>query len=229
MTNADAAVHAFSDLAAAAYCPRQAYYRREDEVGVPESVTATRALAFRYPSLRDADDAELADTPIAIEPDSVRRRLDDAADRIDAWDALADPPLRNEFVTGRACHGIVHKVLDADGPVPSMLSAGAPPEQGVWERDAVRAVAAAKALAWETETRIERAFVEYPAHAILREVRITTHRRAAFKRALRAVDALEDDPPPRINDRSKCAACDYREECGVTTRSLRSLLSLGDN
>jgi len=222
-------VHAFNDLAAAAYCPRQAYYRQEDDIAVPDTVTATRELAFRYPTLRDADGAELGSHPIAIDPESYQRRLRDAADRLEDWEALADPPIRNEFVTGRACHGIVHKVMDASGPVPSMISAGAPPEHGVWERDAVRAVAAAKALAWETESRIERAFVEYPAHAVVRQVRITTHRRATFNRALRALDGLDDAPPARISDRSKCEACDYREECGVKTRSLRSLLSRGDD
>lgn len=222
-------MHAFSDLAAAAYCPRQAYYRRRDDVAVPESVTSRRELAFRYDELRDADDATIDTAPVDVSPETYRSRLHDAAVRIEEWDALVDPPLRNEFVAGRTCHGIVHKVLDADGPLPAMISAGEPPDQGVWERDAVRAVAAAKALAWKTETRIERAFVEYPAHAIVREVRITTHRRAAFNRALRALDDLDDEPPPRITDRSKCAACDYRTECGVPTRSLRSLLSPGDD
>lgn len=49
-----------------------------------------------------------------------------------------------------------------------MVFTGRPPEHGVWEPQSIRAVAAAKALSWEHERTVERAFVEYPAYGIVR-------------------------------------------------------------
>jgi CRISPR-associated exonuclease Cas4 len=93
----------------------------------------------------------------------------------------------------------------------------------VWEPQRVRAVAAAKALSWEREATVDRALVEYPAHGVVRTVRLTTRARATYRRALRAVRSL-DGPPPRLRDTAKCEPCDYRDRCGVPTRSMRSLL-----
>ena len=103
------------------------------------------------------------------------------------------------------------------------MSPGTPPERGVWKPQGVASVAAAKALAYERERPVERAVVEYPAHAVVRTVRLTTRRKAAYRRVLRTVRSL-DGPPPRLDDDAKCAACEYREECGVPTRTLASLL-----
>jgi CRISPR-associated exonuclease Cas4 len=215
----------FSDLATAAYCPRQLYYvRRESDRDPPAEVRRTRALAFRYPAVLDGR-ADLTAAPVACDPATYRDRLRAALDRLPALRAdLRDPPEREVVVEGRDCRGVVHKVL-ADGPtpVPSVVSAGTPPPEGVYEPQAVRAVAAAKALSYREETPVERAVVEYPAHGIVRSVALTTRRRATYRRTLRTVRAI-DGPPPRVDDDAKCDACDYREECGVRTRSLRSLL-----
>jgi len=83
----------------------------------------------------------------------------------------------------------------------------------------------AKALAWEREREIPAATVEYPAHGVVRTVQLTTRNRAAYRETVRTLRDL-DGPPPRIDDENKCDACDYREECGVRTRSLKSLLGL---
>jgi CRISPR-associated exonuclease Cas4 len=72
---------------------------------------------------------------------------------------------------------------------------------------------------------VERALVEYPAHAAVRTVRTTTRRKARYRTALRTVREL-DGPPPRLRDSAKCETCEYVSECGVRTRSLRSLLGL---
>jgi len=56
----------------------------------------------------------------------------------------------------------------------------------------------------------------------VRSVRLTTRRAARYREALRTVRTL-DGPPPRLNDDAKCGACDYQEQCGVKSRSLRSL------
>jgi CRISPR-associated exonuclease Cas4 len=212
---------AFADLARAAYCPRQLYYaRREESREIPPQARRIRALAFAYPDLLEAPAAALADRPIALSPATYRCRLRALRERED-WAGLVDPPEREVRVHGKDCRGRVDKVLD--GPIPVLVSPGEPPDRGVWEPQSVRAVAAAKALAWRAERPVERALVEYPAHAVVREVRLTTRRKAGYRRTLRTVRKL-DGPPPRIANDAKCDACDYREECGVRTRTLGSLL-----
>ena len=209
----------FSDLATAAYCPRQLYYaRRDDDRGPPPGVARVKADAHRYPDILDG--AEPATDAIAAA--EYRRRLRHLKRRDPTrWAALVDPSERAVVVSGRDCRGVVEKVLP--GPVPVLVSSGRPPERGVWEPQSVRAVAAAKALAYREGTPVERAVVEYPAHATVRTVRMTGRRKAAYRRALRTVRSL-DGPPSRTDDDAKCDACDYRAECGVPTRSLRSLL-----
>jgi CRISPR-associated exonuclease Cas4 len=240
-------VYAFSDLATAAYCPRQLYYRRGDDRSPPPAIADRRALAFRYPDLLDADDATLRDLPIERPPAAYRRTLRETRDRLsdrplsgrdggaaggdgsgsrDLWGALVDPVARETCLLGRRCRGVVHKLIESGVPAPVHVSPGDPPDRGVWEPQSVRSIAAAKALSYAIETPVDHAVVEYPAHGVVRTVRITTRRRAAYRRAAEAVASLDADPPSRIDDRSKCAACDYSDRCGVRTRSLRSLLGL---
>lgn len=213
----------FTDLATAAYCPRQLYYRRRaDDYGRPDDeIEAVRALAFRYAELLDPG-TDLDAEPIACTPTQYRANLGSAKAGCDRWGELADPPERDVLLSGRDCRGVAQKVL-ADPPAPAIVSAGAPPERGVWGPQSVRATAAAKALAWERERPVERAYVEYPAHGVVRTVGLTTRRKAAYRRALRVARSL-DGPPPRLRDDDRCAPCEYRSRCGVRTRSLRSLL-----
>lgn len=216
---------AISDLARAAYCPRQLYYARQEcDRTPPESVRERISLAHRYDDLRNADDAALRDLPISPPPEAYREALTALAER-DDWSALSREYERDVYLDGRDCHGVAHKLLDGDPPTPTLVSPGRPPERGVWEPQRVRAVAVAKALSWEVEETVPRALVEYPTHGTVRTVRSTTGNRAAYRRTLRTVREL-DGPPPRVDDRAKCDPCDYHEECGVRTRSLRSLLGL---
>ncbi|WP_396610905.1 hypothetical protein ACH9L7_11840 [Haloferax sp. S1W] len=213
---------AASDLAHAAYCPRQLYYaRREETRAPPPEVDAIRALAFEYPTLADASDDELKARPLAVSPAAYRANVRQLRAR-DDWDALSNPAARDVLLTGKDCRGIAHKLV-GDPPVPSLVSPGDPPERGVWEPQRVRAVALAKALAWERETDVPRAIVEYPATGVARTVRLTTSNKAAYHRALRVAREL-DFVPPRLRDSAKCDGCSYRTECGVKTRSLKSLL-----
>jgi len=62
------------------------------------------------------------------------------------------------------------------------LTGGEPPENGVWESQAVRAVAVAKAVAWEREREVPRALIEYPSVGTVREVQLTTRKKAAYRR-----------------------------------------------
>jgi len=215
-------MHAFSDVATAAYCPRKLYYRRRtDREGTPERVERRRDLAFRYEELL-ADDEALAAAPIAVTPTQFRSRLGCVKARLDAWDGLVDPDGRDIFLSGRECRGIAHKLLSAE-PTVSLVFTGEPPQQGVWQPQSVRLVAAAKALAWERETAVQRAFAEYPAYGVVREVELTTRRTARYREAVRAADSI-DGPPPRVDNDAKCRACEFADRCGVRTRSLRSLL-----
>ncbi|MFB6107195.1 MAG: hypothetical protein ABEJ70_09505 [Halobacteriaceae archaeon] len=211
----------FSDLATAAYCPRQLYYaRREADRSVPERVAAVRELAFEYPALVEAPDAAIRDRPVEVPAAEYRRRL--RALRDEGWGSLVSPAERAVTVAGRDVVGRVDKVVTA--PLrPSLVSPGHPPPEGVWEPQSVRAVAAAKALSYREGTTVDRAVVEYPAHGVVRTLSLTTRRKAAYRRALRTVRDL-DGPPPRLADDAKCAPCDYSADCGVQTRSLRSLL-----
>lgn len=219
---------AASDLGRAAYCPRQLYYARErDDREPPVEVLQRRELAFRYPELRDADDTELRSLPLAVPAEEYRENLDDLAAG-GLWDRLVEPTERNALLHGKDCRGIAHKLLAGgteQAPIPVLVSGGIPPPEGVWEPQSVRAVALAKALAWTREREVPRAVVEYPAAGVVRSVRLTTRKKARYRELLRTVRTLER-PPPRLDDDAKCESCDYREDCGVKSRSLRSLLGL---
>lgn len=216
----------FSDLARAAYCPRQLYYaRREDDREPPPQVRERIGLAFRYPELLDTPESALSALPIDPPPAAYRGALAELKTRSE-WPALVSPADERVLLEGKDARGIAHKLLDLeDGPVPSLVSPGSPPERGVWEPQRVRAVAAAKALGWERGSIPDRVLVEYPASGVVRTVRLTTRNRAIYRRTLRTVRSL-DGPPPRLDDSSKCEPCEYRDQCGVRTRSLRSLLGL---
>ena len=226
----------FSDLARAAYCPRQLYYaRRDDDQSPPREAEERIDLAYAYDEHVDAPDRRLRRLPIDRSPAAYRRNLARLRKR-DDWDHLVDPAATRTLLDGKDCRGIAHKVLEPDAesdrteaesdrippPVPTIVSPGSPPENGVYEPQTVRAVAAAKALAWEREREIPRALVEYPAVGTVRSVNLTVRKTAAYRRVLRTVRAL-DGPPPRRKD-ARCESCDYRTQCGVRTRSLRSLL-----
>lgn len=216
-------MHAFRDLATAAYCPRKLYYRRRDpeEFETPDDVRKRRELAFQYDRLLTDDDA-LQAAPIEVSPTTYRSRLGCLRARLSNWEELVDPADRDVFLTGRECRGIAHKLL-ADEPTVSLVFAGEPPEQGVWHPQSVHLVAAAKALAWERETTVDAVYAEYPAYGVVRRVDVGTRRKAQYREAVRTADTI-DGPPARVDSDAKCSPCEYRGECGTRTRSLRSLL-----
>nr|WP_303646721.1 Dna2/Cas4 domain-containing protein [Haloarchaeobius salinus] len=200
------------------------YYVRRADRSVPDEVEAVRELAHRYDAiLAGGCDEELAELA-AVPPPAYREQLRHTVERCPRFDALREPAARDVLVTGRDCRGIAGKVL-ADPPAPSLVSPGRPPENGVWEPHSVWAVAAAKALAWENGTSVERAFVEYPAYGTVRTVEVTARRTAAYRRAMRTVEGI-DGPPPRLRNSAKCESCEFADTCGVKTRTLRSLLGL---
>jgi CRISPR-associated exonuclease Cas4 len=216
-------VLAFSDLRTAAYCPRQLWYARtQDDRSTPDAVDAVRDLATRYDDVLanpDGIDADRLEVPVAAWLERVRG----VREREPRFADLCDPAGTDVFLSGRECHGVASKVLPGP-PMPSLVSPGRPPEQGVWEPHAVWAVAAAKALAWERERRVDEAIVEYPRYGVVRRVRLTTRKKAAYRRTVRTVREL-DTIPSRLEDTSKCEPCRFAEECGVNTGTLRSRLA----
>jgi len=218
-------MHAVSDLAVAAYCPRKLYYRRRDDDPYGER-DERHELPFRYDELLDPE-TNLAAEPLDVSPTAYRSNLGQSRARVGptVFDALREPTSREVFLDGRRVRGIAHKMLD-EPLAPSLVVAGEPPEQGVWEPQVVRAVGLARALAWERQEEVERAYVEYATHGVVRELELTARRTGAFRRALRTAANI-DGPPARTRQRSKCESCEYRGECGVRTRSLRSMLGLG--
>ena len=215
-------MHAVSDLALAAYCPRKLYYRRRDDSPYPER-DERHDLPFRYPELLDPA-TDLEAEPIAVSSVEFRSALGQSRARVGptVFEALCEPTGRDVLLEGRRVRGIAHKVLEKP-LAPSLVVAGEPPEEGVWEPHSVRAVALARALEWERQEPVERAYVEYGAHGVIREVELTVRRTGAFRRALTTTASI-DGPPARTRQRSKCETCEYRSDCGVRTRSLRSLL-----
>jgi len=216
--------HTFRELETAAYCPRKLYYRRRDgPPDVPAEVERIRRLARDYERLL-TEDAALLSAPIEPDPATVRERLRAARDRLGMWDALATPAETDVYLSGKDARGIAHKLVETEaGTVPSLVFAGKPPDQGVWQPQSVRLVAAAKALSWERERSVERTVAEYPAYGVVREIEVTARRSGRYRRALRTAESI-DGPPARVDSDAKCDPCEYREQCGVRTRSLRSLL-----
>lgn len=216
----------FREIETAAYCPRKLYYRRRDPAAdgdVPARVRERKTLAFRYRELLAADDETLAAAPIAVAPTTFRSRLGAARAGLDAWARLCDPAGRGVLLRGKDARGVADKVLETTPPTPSLVFTGTPPDRGTWHPQRVRVVAAAKALSWERETRVERGFAEYPAHGVVREVPLDPRRVDEYRTARLTAERLED-PPARVSNRDKCTTCEYRTDCGVRTSSLRSLL-----
>lgn len=213
-------MQSFGALGIAAYCPRQLWYHRRTD-DTPDRADDARAIALAYDRLR----AQSIDGDrLAVTPDAAADNIDRARQQFpDLWPHLESPAATDVFVSGRDAHGEVAKLLGTDPPTPTLVSAATPPDEGVWKPHAVRAVAAALAVAWESNTRIGRTIFEYPRHGIVRSVAITAQRRATYRRVLRIAKSM-DAPPSRIDNDAKCGACPYQETCGVKTRSLTSLL-----
>ncbi|WP_058993738.1 hypothetical protein [Haloarcula sp. CBA1127] len=216
--------HTFRELETAAYCPRKLYYRRRDGASeIPDEIESVRRLAREYERLL-TDDAALLAAPIEVGPDEYRDRLRGLRERLADWDALVAPAVTDAYLEGKDARGVAHKVVAGqDGPAPSLVFAGRPPEEGVWEPQTVRLVAAAKALSWERKCDIDIAYAEYPAYGVIRRIEVNTRRAGIYRRAVRTADSI-DGPPGRVRNDAKCKPCEFSDDCGVKTRSLRSML-----
>ena len=187
---------AFTELSKGTQRPRRSRSTRrengcchESAEDVPERID----LAFQYGRLRQADPEVLATLPTVVSPEQYQQALHRLTDR-DDWTELIDPTGRRVYVDGQECHGTVDKLLrESDAPPkPSIVSSRSPPVIGVWQSDAVRAVAAATALGHERDQTIPWAIVEYPAAGVVRDVRLTARRKATYRRVLRTIQSADD-------------------------------------
>lgn len=211
----------FSELALGAYCLRKLHYRRQRPSTDKHSTSDTWDLANRYPELLTTS---VPASRLGTDPETVATNLRRARDRYQtAWPSLLNPQVRDRLIAGVDCRGRVAKVLDTEPQSPTLVSPGRPPENGVWHPHSVKAVAAARALALQSGRQIDRAFLEYPKHGVIRAVHMTTRRVTEYRRTLKAVKNLRT-PPARTDNASKCQSCEYQEDCGVQSRSLRSML-----
>lgn len=211
-----------SDLSLAAFCPRKLYYARDTERTPPPEYQDALDVSRQYGAVFGPTDDVPADK-LAVHPATFREALGAARDSLPAWASLVDPERTEVTLAGKDVHGRVAKVLE-EPLAPALVSPGAPPETGVWRPQAVKAVGAAKALSWERGSAVEKAYVEYPRHGVIRSVALTTRKKAAYRRTLRTVRSLTG-PPPRLDDDAKCESCRFADQCGVRTRSLKSLLT----
>lgn len=217
-------MHGFREVETAAYCPRKLYYRRlnPEPEETPTVVETRRELAFRYDELL-TDDEALQTASVEVTPTQFRSRLGSAKARFHEWGHLLEPRERDVYLRGRECHGIVHKVLDTSSPSVSLVFGGQPPETGVWKPQSVRLMAAAMALSWEHNQEVEHVFAEYPAYGVIRKVPVDARRKADYREAVGVANSI-DGPPARVTNHSKCGNCEFRGQCGVKTRSARTLL-----
>lgn len=211
-----------SALALGAYCLRKLHYRRQTGWDSDRANSEAWKLAGRYPELLSRT---ISSQRLDTDPGTIAAALRRSRARLpEVWPALRDGSPNRIHLEGQDCRGVAARVIERDPPIPTFVSGGRPPDEGVWHGHTVRAVALAKALAWQRQCQVDRTLVEYPQHGVIRSVSITGPRRAAYRRMLRAVDTMAD-PPPRTDNQAKCESCEYRERCGVRSRSLRSLRS----
>lgn len=221
-----------SEVRRAVYCGRQAYYEsRRDACRVPSPETRVlREVAYVYPTLVESPEEALrhAEETAGV---SVSLDLTDAADKLaevrdknpERWEAVAYPDREEHHFEGESLRGTVDKLSFDGGALVSLVKTGTPPRNGVWGSERVEA-AAFKRLVSRIHD-VGGVVFEYPRVGALRRVDVGRDDVRALERALETLEDIKEDvPPSRTDNRSKCESCDFREECGVKTKSVLTRL-----
>lgn len=187
---------------------------------------------------------------VEIDLQKIASNLEVTRDEFDFWDSITRPLYVHLYLDNGQLHGTLEKVFKVkiedmdDGSNErlsfSLIKTGEPPENGVWKTQRTEASAAYRLFKdqirevdglgfpnteAENPTLSKEIFVEYPRVGKIRKKRIRTD---DFRRLDRIIEKLKEAskgyPPSRIDNRSKCEVCDYREECGVKTQSLLTRL-----
>lgn len=222
-----------SEIRNAIYCGRQAYYEAKREAcRVPSPETRVlRELAHLYPTFVESPDAALrrAEDTAGV---SVSLDLSDAADALaeeredcpKLWDAVARPDREERYLENGQLHGTADKLsFNDERAVVSLVKTGTPPANGVWSSERVEAAAVRELVS--TNHDVSCVVVEYPRVGALRRVEVERDDERALERALETLEEIEKGvPPSRTDNRSKCESCNFKEECGVKTKSVLTRL-----
>ena len=222
-----------SEVRNAVYCGRQAYYEsRREACRIPSPETRVlRELAYIYPTVVDSpEDAlrracETAGVSVALDLSEAAETLTETRDeRPKLWDEVARPDREERYFENERLCGTVDKMSFADdGVVFSVVKTGRPPADGVWSSERVETAAMRSLVSGAHE--VSHAVVEYPRVGALRRVDVGRDDERAFERSLETLEDIEEGiPPSRTDNRTKCEACDFREDCGVETKSVLTRL-----
>ena len=190
-----------------------------------------RELAYVYPTVVESPDeavrlaCDVAGVEVEIDPSHAAEALAEVRDKRPAvWDDIARPDREERYVEGDRLQGTIDKLsFGDDGVTVSVINTGEPPARGVWSSERVEA-AAVRRLA-STVGEIHRVVIEYPHVGAVREIDVGRDDERALERALETLEDIEEGvPPARTDNRAKCEACDFSDDCGVETRSLLTRL-----
>lgn len=223
-----------SEVRNAIYCGRQAYYEaRREACRLPSPETRIlRELAYVYPILADSPDDALrraedtAGVSVSLDisgaADALAERRDDNPE---LWDVVARPDREERYLENERLRGTVDKLSfdDDGGAVASLVKTGTPPANGVWSSERVEAAAIHELVS--TSYDVSCVVVEYPRVGALRRVEVGSDDERTLERAIETLEEIEKGvPPSRTDNRSKCESCDFKEECGVKTKSVLTRL-----
>lgn len=171
---------------------------------------------------------------------SVSLDLSDAIDALaethendpDLWDVVAYPDREERYVENDRLRGTVDKLSfssgedeeeNEDSVVISLVKTGAPPADSVWSSERVEAAALRELVS--TNGDVSCVVVEYPRVGALRRVEVGRDDERALERAIETLEEIEKGvPPSRTDNRKKCESCDFKQECGVKTKSVLTRL-----
>lgn len=225
-----------SEVRNAVYCGRQAYYEAKREAcRLPSPETRVlRELAYLYPTLVESpEDAlrraqETAGVSVSLDMSDTTDALAETRDDDPAlWDGVAYPDREERYVENGRLRGTVDKLSfrdgDEEGVVISLVKTGTPPANGVWSSERVEAAALRELVS--TNHDVSCVVVEYPRVGALRRVGVGHDDERALERALETLEEVKKGvPPSRTDNRKKCESCDFKEECGVKTKSVLTRL-----
>jgi len=221
-----------SEVRNAVYCGRQAYYEAQREAcRIPSPKTrVVRELAHLYPTVVESPDEasrrarENAGVSLSLDLSDASDALAEARDDSELWDIVAYPDREERYVESDVLHGTVDKLsFTEEGVVVSVVKTGAPPANGVWQSEHVEAAAFERLVSATQNVRF--VVVEYPRSGALRRVEVGKDDVRALERARETLEEIgKGIPPSRTDNRSKCESCDFKQECGVKTKSVLTRL-----
>jgi len=224
-----------SEVRRAVYCGRQAYYESGREAcRVPSPETRVlREVAYLYPTVVESpDDAlrraeETAGVSVSLDlTDAAEALADEREKNPERWEAVAYPDREERYFEGESLRGTVDKLSfgdDGEGVLVSVVKTGTPPRNGVWGSERAEAAAVQRLVSHTHDVR--GVVFEYPRVGALRHVEVGRDDARALERALERLEDIENGvPPSRTENRNKCESCDFREECGVKTKSVLTRL-----